>query len=106
MKKKLKQSNHLYYAFDINFVFSRWTLGDDFLTSIGVSESEMEDPSLNVLSKLAFLCTNCGSNDYICGTMTVEGAPHLKDEHLPVFDCASKCGRTGTRLSLLKVTSE
>ncbi len=29
--------------------------------------------------------------------MTLEGAPHLKPEHLPVFDCASPCGRTGTR---------
>ena len=29
--------------------------------------------------------------------MTLEGAPHLKDEHLPVFDCASPCGRVGKR---------
>ena len=29
--------------------------------------------------------------------MTLEGAPHLKDEHLPVFDCANPCGRDGTR---------
>ena len=37
------------------------------------------------------------ANDYVCGTMTVEGSPELKDEHLPVFDCANRCGRTGTR---------
>jgi ribonucleoside-diphosphate reductase alpha chain len=37
------------------------------------------------------------ANDYVCGTMTVEGAPHLEDKHLPVFDCANKCGETGTR---------
>ncbi len=29
--------------------------------------------------------------------MTLEGAPHLKDEHLPVFDCANPCGRLGKR---------
>jgi hypothetical protein len=29
--------------------------------------------------------------------MTVEGAPALKNEHLPIFDCANKCGKTGTR---------
>src|SRR5207248_6921668 len=32
-----------------------------------------------------------------CGTMTIEGAPHLKPEHYPVFDCANKCGKTGQR---------
>ena len=37
------------------------------------------------------------ANDVICGRGTVEGAPHLKDEHLPVFDCANKCGKTGQR---------
>ncbi|RYY59209.1 MAG: vitamin B12-dependent ribonucleotide reductase, partial [Chitinophagaceae bacterium] len=37
------------------------------------------------------------ANDYVCGTMTVEGAPYLKDEHLPVFDCANKCGKKGER---------
>ena len=29
--------------------------------------------------------------------MTVEGAPYLKDEHFPVFDCANKCGNIGER---------
>jgi ribonucleoside-diphosphate reductase alpha chain len=37
------------------------------------------------------------ANDYVCGTMTVEGAPQLKDEHLPVFDCANKNGKKGER---------
>ena len=29
--------------------------------------------------------------------MTIEGAPHLKAEHYPVFDCANKCGKIGKR---------
>lgn len=37
------------------------------------------------------------ANDYVCGTMTVEGAPYLKNEHLSVFDCANKCGQKGQR---------
>src|SRR4029079_3418814 len=37
------------------------------------------------------------ANEYVCGTMTLEGAPHLKMEHLPVFDCANKCGAKGKR---------
>ncbi|MEE8433616.1 MAG: vitamin B12-dependent ribonucleotide reductase, partial [bacterium] len=31
------------------------------------------------------------------GRETIEGAPHLKAEHLPVFDCANKCGQYGMR---------
>jgi ribonucleoside-diphosphate reductase alpha chain len=86
-------------AFDINFIFSRWTLGDEFLTKIGISEKEMSDPNLNVLEKMGLTTKQVNeANDYICGTMTVEGAPHLRQEHLSVFDCASKCGRTGTRV--------
>ena len=37
------------------------------------------------------------ANDYVCGTMMMEGAPYLKEEHLPVFDCANKCGKKGQR---------
>ncbi len=37
------------------------------------------------------------ANDYVCGTMTIEGAPHLLLEHYPIFDCANKCGKRGTR---------
>ena len=29
--------------------------------------------------------------------MTIEGAPHLRDEHYAVFDCANRCGKTGKR---------
>ena len=37
------------------------------------------------------------ANIHVCGSMTLEGAPHLKDEHLPIFDCANICGRLGKR---------
>jgi ribonucleoside-diphosphate reductase alpha chain len=37
------------------------------------------------------------ANIFVCGAMTLEGAPHLKPEHYAVFDCASPCGRTGKR---------
>ncbi len=33
----------------------------------------------------------------INGAETVEGAPHLRDEHLAIFDCANRCGIIGTR---------
>lgn len=87
-------------AFDITFAFSRYALGDDFLkSSLKLSEAEMNDPTLNILKKIGFSDKEIQiANEYVCGTMTVEGAPHLADEHLAVFDCANKCGRYGTRL--------
>ena len=86
-------SKELRQAMDIRFLFNPWTLGKDFygqvltggkhtdfLTALGFTEKEIE-----------------AANKYICGTMTLEGAPHLKEEHYAVFDCANKCGRKGKR---------
>ena len=37
------------------------------------------------------------AEEVICGTGTIEGAPHLSPTHYPVFDCAVQCGKHGTR---------
>ncbi len=94
-----KVENSLMGAFDISFVFSSYLLGDDFLrNTLKLSDEQIADPMLNVLKELGFTDEQIQkANDYICGTMTIEGAPHIKDEHLPIFDCASKCGRYGKR---------
>ena len=86
-------------AFDISFVINRWTLGDDVLTQeLGIPAEELEAPDFDLLAYLGFTKDQIRrANAHICGTMTVEGAPHLLEEHLPVFDCASKCGRHGKR---------
>jgi ribonucleoside-diphosphate reductase alpha chain len=87
-------------AFDVTFAFSRYLLGDEFLTkTLKISESKLNSANLNILKEIGFNDEEIRvTNDYVCGTMTVEGAPHLKDEHLNVFDCANKCGRYGKRL--------
>jgi ribonucleoside-diphosphate reductase alpha chain len=87
-------------AFDISFAFSRYSLGDEFLrTALKLKEEQINDVNLNVLKAIGFNEEEIRqANDYVCGTMTVEGAPELKDEHLAVFDCASKCGRYGKRV--------
>ena len=86
-------------AFDISFVFNRWTLGEEFLKStLGLPKVVYEDPSFDLLDHMGFDAEQVqAANDHICGTMTIEGAPHIKDEHLPVFDCANRCGRYGKR---------
>jgi len=85
-------------AFDIKFVFNRWTLGDDLLKKIGVPDEKLADPNFELLTHLGFSKKDIETaNLHVCGAMTLEGAPHLKDEHLPVFDCANPCGRLGKR---------
>jgi ribonucleoside-diphosphate reductase alpha chain len=94
-----KLEQELPQAFEIGFVFNRWTLGDDFCRdALGFTDAQLADPMFSMLLELGFSEEDVRlANDYVCGTMTVEGAPHLEDEHLPVFDCANKCGRYGQR---------
>lgn len=85
-------------AFDIKFVFNQWTLGADFLRSLGVSDDEMNAIDFNLLDRLGFSKKDIeAANIHVCGAMTLEGAPFLKKEHLPVFDCANPCGKIGKR---------
>jgi ribonucleoside-diphosphate reductase alpha chain len=86
-------------AFDIKFVFNRWTLGDDFLTGkLGIPAAKLDEPGFDLLVHLGFSKKDIeAANEHVCGAMTLEGAPHVKPEHLPVFDCASPCGRKGKR---------
>ena len=85
-------------AFEIGFIFNRFSLGDACLQRLGFTEEQYSDWSFNMLEGLGFTDDEiAAANDYICGTMTVEGAPLLRDEHLSVFDCANKCGKKGER---------
>ncbi len=85
-------------AFEIGFIFNRFTLGDECMQRLGFTEAQYADWNFNLLEELGFTEEQIdAANDYVCGTMTIEGAPYLKDEHLPVFDCANKCGKKGER---------
>ena len=89
-------------VFDINFAFNKYSLGTAFCKNVlGFTDEQLDDFNFNMLKALGFTKEQIDeANDYICGTMTIEGAPHLKEEHYPVFDCASKCGKKGTRYIL------
>ncbi len=86
-------------AFDINYVFSTWNLGVDFLrTVLKIPEPLLSKPETSILQLIGFTPEEIGAaHDYVCGTMTLEGAPYLKEEHYPIFDCATRCGRNGKR---------
>jgi ribonucleoside-diphosphate reductase alpha chain len=89
-------------VFDINFAFNKYTLGADLCKNIlHLTDEQIDDIDFNILKSLGFTKEQIDeANDYICGTMTVEDAPHLKKEHYPIFDCANKCGKKGTRYIL------
>jgi len=85
-------------AFEIGFVFNVYTLGEECLQRLGFKPEQYYNFEWSLLEALGFSDDEVeAANNYVCGTMTVEGAPFLKEEHLPVFDCANKCGKKGER---------
>lgn len=94
---KLEKS--LASSFSIQFAFNKWTLGESFCKDVlGLSEEELANPMMDLLQAIGFSKEQVQeANLHVSGHMTIEGAPHLKDEHLAVFDCANKCGALGQR---------
>lgn len=94
-----KVEEELPKVFDISFAFNKYVLGENFCKSVlGLKDEQLNAFDFNLLTHLGF----CGeeisrANDVICGTMTIENAPHLREKHYAVFDCANKCGKYGKR---------
>lgn len=85
-------------AFEIKFAFNVWTLGEECMKRAGFAPSQYNDPNFSMLHALGYTEEQIESaNEYVCGTMTIEGAPHLQVEHYPVFDTANKNGKKGMR---------
>ncbi len=86
-------------AFDITFAFNKWSLGEAFCKeTLHLTDEQMDEPGFDLLRAIGFSKEDIeAASDFCCGAMTVEGAPHLRDDHLPVFDCANRCGRKGRR---------
>jgi len=85
-------------VFDLPSAFSSWTLGEDCLGRLGFKKEAYEKPGFSLLRELGFTPEMIAeANVHICGRHMLEGAPYLKEEHLPVFDCANRCGKLGKR---------
>ncbi len=85
-------------AFDIAFLFNAGTLGEEFVASLDISEEKLAQSQFNILKALGYTSEEIRvANHYALGTMCIEGAPWLKKEHYPIFDCANRCGRIGER---------
>jgi ribonucleoside-diphosphate reductase alpha chain len=92
LEKQMPNMSELRYAFTL------WHLGMGFCTQLGFTEEQLNSPNFNMLSALGFNEQEIAkANEFVCGTMTIEGAPYLKEEHYPIFDCANKCGARGKR---------
>ncbi|MFN7279954.1 MAG: adenosylcobalamin-dependent ribonucleoside-diphosphate reductase, partial [bacterium] len=85
-------------AFEIGFVFNVYTLGEECLKRLGFKPEQFYNMEWSLLEALGFTSAQIeAANDYVCGTMTIEGSPYLKSEHYAVFDCANKNGKKGKR---------
>ncbi len=94
----VKMEQALPMSFEIGNAFAPHVLGEDFLRRLEFTDEELADWSLDVLARLGFTTEEIeAANTWACGTMTMEGAPHLAEKHLAVFDCANRCGKRGTR---------
>ncbi len=86
-------------AFDIRFLINPGVLGAEFCQErLSIPKDRIADPTFNLLSWLGFSDEQIDeANEHVCGAMTLEGAPHIRDRDLSVFDCANTCGRRGVR---------
>jgi ribonucleoside-diphosphate reductase alpha chain len=85
-------------VFDVAQAFTPGVIGSEAYRRLDIKTEEYNKPTFNLLEKLGLAKDQIEQiNDLVVGRMTIEGAPHLREEHLPVFDCANRCGKTGKR---------
>jgi ribonucleoside-diphosphate reductase alpha chain len=85
-------------VFHVSQALAHWVIGAEAYQRLGISAEQYAAPGFSLLTSLGLTSRQVDElNDVVIGRMTIEGAPHLLDEHLPVFDCANRCGSTGQR---------
>ena len=85
-------------VFDLDSAFAAWVLGEETYDRLGATKDLRTKKGFSLLERVGFTRAQIDeATDTIVGRMTIEGAPHLRDEHYAVFDCANRCGKTGVR---------
>lgn len=89
-------------VFDLGQGFAPWVIGEEAYIRLGVPGYSADGSATgkrgDLLRHLGFSAKVIqDASDVIVGHMTIEGAPHLDPAHLPIFDCANRCGRLGER---------
>ena len=85
-------------VFDVSYALAPWVIGPEAYERLGIPADVYGASGFNILKHFGLTPKQVVElNDVVIGRLTVEGAPHLRAEHLPVFDCANRCGKTGER---------
>jgi ribonucleoside-diphosphate reductase alpha chain len=89
-------------VFDLDSAFAAWVVGEETYERLGATKevraAGTRGGPFSLLEHLGFARAEIDeASDVIVGRMTIEGAPHLRDEHYAVFDCANRCGKSGER---------
>jgi len=93
-----KAEEALHGAFHVKMALAPWVLGNEVYTRLGISSEDISNPSFDILGHFGLTSAETEAlNEHVIGRMTIEGAPHIRDEHLPIFDCANRCGKKGER---------
>lgn len=97
-EKLIEIEKTLANLFTIDMAFHKFSLGENLLETMGISKETYNEAGFSLLKEIGFTPEEIeAANEYVCGTMTIEGAPHVKETHLPIFDCANRCGSKGKR---------
>ena len=84
--------------FDLDSAFAPWVIGEDAYERVGAAKELRGKPRFSLLEHIGFTRAQIEeAQNVIIGRMTIEGAPHLREEHYAVFDCANRCGKHGQR---------
>ena len=85
-------------VFNVAQALAPWVIGEAVFARLGISKDRYDKPTFHLLRELGLASKQIDEvNDWIVGRMTIEGAPHLRESDLPVFDCANRCGQHGQR---------
>jgi ribonucleoside-diphosphate reductase alpha chain len=93
-----KVENALPGVFELQYAFGPWVVGEEAYDRVGATKELRSKKGFSILEHLGFTKAQIEeASEVIIGRMTIEGAPHLRDEDYAVFDCANRCGKKGKR---------
>jgi ribonucleoside-diphosphate reductase alpha chain len=93
-----KAEKALVGVFDVNQALAVWVIGKEAYERLGIPAEQAAKPGFSILRHFGLTSAQIEElNDVVLGRQTIEGAPHVRDEDLPVFDCANRCGKKGRR---------
>jgi ribonucleoside-diphosphate reductase alpha chain len=92
--------DYLPSAVALDYAFHAGTISTETRQRLGITDEEMTSPKFSFLKRLGLNQEDIDrASTHVCGNGHVEGAPFLKPEHLPVFDCANSPIPNGRTIS-------